>query len=325
MYSIRIHFLHNSLDYRAIITIEYSKYMEANFNKPDILEYDSYRRYLRDTYAFLKQEQSHFSFRFFSRMAGFSSPNFLKLVMEEQRNLSAESVEKFIKALKLTGKDASHFRQLVLLEQSATLEEKKFYAEQLLKSKNYKKLKPLSEKEFAYYANWFYIPIREMVALPHFQENPRWIAEQLVPKIQTSEAKKALDDLIELGMLKRNNDGRLTQTDSSVSTGDNITSTSVINFHQTMAKLGGESIKRIHHSQRDISSVTITLSRKNFDEMKKLVQNFRRELLALSEKDPAPDEVYQLNFHFFPLTDIKGKEGDKKTDQLSGANKKEQL
>lgn len=298
--------------------------MEENYKKPDILEYDSYRRFLRDTYAFLKQEKPHFSFRFFSRMAGFSSPNFLKLVMEDQRNLSAESVEKFIKALKLLGRDAAHFRQLVLLEQSATLEEKKFYAEQLLKSKNYKKLKPLSEKEFAYYANWFYIPIREMLALPHFQENPKWIAEQLCPKITATEAKKALDDLLELGLIRRNEQGRLVQTDAHLSTGDSITSTSVINFHQTMARLGGESITRHHHSRRDISSVTITLSRHNFEEIKKLVQNFRRELLALSEKDPAPEEVYQLNFHFFPLTENKGKKGNEKIGQLSGTNKKEQ-
>lgn len=279
--------------------------MNTKTEKPDILEYGSYRKYLRDTYSYLKVEKPQFSFRFFSRMAGFNSPNFLKLVMEEQRNLSAESVEKFIKALKLTGKEATHFRQLVLLEQSESLEEKKIYAEQLIKSRNYKKLKPLSEKEFAYYSNWYYIPIREMVALPNFQEDPKWIAEQLVPKISTVQAKQALHDLLQLELLTRDANGKLKQTQTIVSTGDSITATSVINFHQIMAKLGGESIPRHHHTKRDISSVTVTLSKNSFEEMKKLVQNFRRELLDLAEKDPHPEEVYQLNFHFFPLTKIK--------------------
>ena len=278
--------------------------MKENIKKPDILEYDSYRRFLRDMYAYLKMEKPQFSFRFFSRMAGFSSPNFLKLVMEEQRNLSADSILKFTKALKLSGKEASHFRQLVLMEQAQSLEEKNLYAEQLLKSKIFKKLRPLSEKEFAYYANWYYIPIREMVALSSFQENSKWIGENLRPKISAAEAQKALNDLLALGMIQRNQEGKLIQTEANVSTGDAITSGAVVSFHQTMAKLGGESIHRIPHNQRDISSVTVTFSKNNFETIKKLVQNFRRELLTLSENDPSPEEVYQLNFHFFPLTEI---------------------
>lgn len=298
--------------------------MNQQIKKPDILEYDSYRKYLRDTYAFLKQIKPQFSFRFFSRMAGFNSPNFLKLVMEDQRNLSSESTEKFVKALKLAGKEASHFRQLVLLEQASSLEEKKIYAEQLIKSRNYKKLKPLSEKEFAYYANWYTIPVREMVGLPDFVEDAKWIANRLVPHITTGEAQKALDDLLALGMIERDANGKLKQTQVHVSTGDQITATSVIHFHQTMAKLGSESIHRTPHTERDISSVTVAFSKSNFENIKKLVQNFRRELLNLSEKDPAPQEVYQLNFHFFPLTEIQDKKGDEKKGQPAGQNNKKE-
>src|SRR3989338_3815356 len=103
--------------------------MNTKLEKPVIFEYDNYREYLRGLYDHLKVARGHFSYRYFSRMAGFRSPNFLKLVIDGDRNLSGESIEKFIKALKIQNKEAIFFRNLVLLNQSETLEEKKYFTE----------------------------------------------------------------------------------------------------------------------------------------------------------------------------------------------------
>ena len=50
--------------------------------------------------SYLKATKPQFSYRYFSRVAGFSSPNFLKLVAEGQRNLSPKSIAKFAKKLR---------------------------------------------------------------------------------------------------------------------------------------------------------------------------------------------------------------------------------
>jgi uncharacterized protein (TIGR02147 family) len=55
---------------------------------------------------------------------------------------------------------------------------------------------------------------------------------------------------------------------------------------------------------RDVSSVTLTLSEKNFQQVKGLVQKFRKELLTIANNDPEPEAVYQINFQLFPLTKI---------------------
>ncbi len=44
-----------------------------------------------------------FSYRVFSRLAGFKSSNIFKLVMDGDRNLTEESLKKFILGLSLTG------------------------------------------------------------------------------------------------------------------------------------------------------------------------------------------------------------------------------
>ena len=55
-------------------------------------------------------------------------------------------------------------------------------------------------------------------------------------------------------------------------------------------------------------SVTMTLSDKNFQQIKALIQRFRKELLAIADQDESPEGVYQVNFQLFPLAKGAGKE-----------------
>ena len=276
--------------------------MIISAKKPNIFEHDNYRTFLGELYTFLKITKKSFSFRYFSKAAGFSSPNFLKLVIEGKRNLSAESVEKFATVFKLNKEEGQFFRSLVLLNQAKTIEEKKFHAEQLIRSRLYKKVYPLKKVQYDYYSNWYFVPIRELVGFPGFREDPDWIAHQLVPPITAAEAKKALVELEQLGLISRNEKGKLIQTEAFVSTGDEVASTSVSQFHKEMIRKGSEALDRFPASEREVSSVTVGISKEAARQMKELIQKFRQELLAIAKQDPNPREVYQINFQLFPLT-----------------------
>ena len=273
-----------------------------------IFEYDNYRAYLGDLYKLYKETKPHFSYRYFSQKAGFRSPNFLKLVIEGKRNLSPESIEKFANALKLGKKEAEFFRVLVHLNQARTVGEKKIYAEQLMQFRPFRYIHPLRQDQYRYYADWYNIAIRELTMLPEFSEDPAWIARRLVPPISPQQAQKALDLLLQLGLLERDESGRLVQADAFISTGDEVTSTSVANYHRTLIRMGAEALDRFPGSDRDISSVTMTLSEKNYREIKVLIQRFRKELLAIADQDESPEGVYQVNFQLFPLAKGAGKE-----------------
>jgi uncharacterized protein (TIGR02147 family) len=269
--------------------------------KLNIFEYGNYRDYLKDMYQLLKKEKASFSFRYFSKTAGFLSPNFLKLVMEGQRNLSAQSIEKFSIARKFNKKEADFFRNLVYLNQSTTLEEKKFYADLLLKSRQFKKAHPLKKAQYEYYTNWFTIPVRELVATKNFKEDPEWIAKQLIPPIKASEAKKALQDLLDLKLIERNQEGKLVQTNVIITTGDEVDSTSVKAFHKEMIQKASESLDRYHYKKRDITCVTLGISQNNVDKLKEITSRFRKEILELA-KEENTERVYQVNFQVFPLS-----------------------
>jgi uncharacterized protein (TIGR02147 family) len=266
-----------------------------------VFEYDNYRAYLRDLYGFYKKTKPHFSYRYFSQKAGFRSPNFLKLVIEGKRNLSPESIERFTSALKLNKKETEFFRILVHLNQARTIGEKKLYAEKLMQFRSFRYIHPLRQDQYRYYAEWYNIPIRELTILPEFSEDPGWIARSLLPPISPQQAQKALNLLLQLGLLERDESGRLVQADAFISTGDEVTSTSVANYHREMIQKGSEALDRFPGPVRDISSVTMALSESSFQEIKSLIQRFRKELLAIADQDQRPEGVYQINFQLFPL------------------------
>jgi len=266
-----------------------------------VFEYDNYRAYLRDLYGFYKKTKPHFSYRYFSQKAGFRSPNFLKLVIEGKRNLSPESIERFTTALKLNKKETEFFRILVHLNQARTIGEKKLYAEKLIQFRSFRYIHPLRQDQYRYYAEWYNIPIRELTILPEFFEDPVWIARSLLPPIAPQQAQKALDLLLQLGLLERDESGRLVQADAFISTGDEVTSASVANYHREMIQKGSEALDRFPGQDRDISSVTMALSERSFQEIKSLIQRFRKELLAIADQDRHPEGVYQVNFQLFPL------------------------
>ncbi len=275
---------------------------KKELKKIKVFEYDNYRTFLRDLYEYLKKNTPEFSFRYFSQTAGFRSPNFLQLVIEGKRNLSADSIEKFIRALKLNKKEADHFRILVHLNQAKTIDEKKFHADQLMRTRSFRHIHPLKQNQYDYYSQWYNIPIRELIAHPEFSEDPAWIAKNLNPPISPQQAKKALELLLELDLIKRDESGRLVQTDTFVSTGDEVTSTSVANYHHEMIKKGSEAIDRFPAKERDISSVTMAVSEQGFKEIKSIVQRFRKEILAVANQEQNPEEVCQVNIQLFPLT-----------------------
>lgn len=271
-------------------------------SEPNIFEYDDFRLFLHATYLFLKQSTRNFSFRYFSKRAGFSSPNFLKLVMEGKRNLSADSIPKFTRALKMPRAESDFFSLLVHFNQARDASERADYAKRILQSKGYQKMYPLKQAEFSYYASWYYVTIRELTALVDFREDPRWISEKIFPKISEIEAARALKDLEALGLLRRDDSGRLQQSARTVTTANEVVSTSILQYHKDMLLRASESIESVPRTHREFSAACVPVSEEAALKIKTMIQEFRSEVLRIAEGDAKPDRIYQLNLQLFPMT-----------------------
>src|SRR5262245_40963554 len=134
---------------------------DSALEKPSVFDYDDYRKFLRDTYAANKKLTPKFSFRFFAKQAGFSSPMTLKRVIEGHRNIATPSIAKFAKALKLNGEETQFFSNLILFCQAKSVETKQRYARALLGARLYKRSRPLAKTQYDYWSQWYYVAIRE--------------------------------------------------------------------------------------------------------------------------------------------------------------------
>jgi uncharacterized protein (TIGR02147 family) len=269
----------------------------------DVFDYTNYRTFLRESYDFLKKNSRAFSYRYFANKCGYKSPNFLKLVIDGERNLSEESISKFQLFFKFNKSEAEYFSLLVLFDQAKKSEDKERIAKKILKLSTFKRLNPISLDQFEYYANWYHVAIREILATKRIKLDALSISKLLIPKVSEVNVEKSIALLLRLNLIKKV-DNRYIQSQELLSTGNEVSSVAVASFHKEMLMLAGESIDSFDRKDRDISCLTISISEDSTIELKKLIQNFRKNVLDLSAQDKNKKNVYQVGIQMFPLNEL---------------------
>jgi uncharacterized protein (TIGR02147 family) len=269
----------------------------------DVFKYRDYRQFLKAFYA--ARKASGMSYRAFSRAAGLGAPNYLKLVIDGKRNLSSDMAERFAHACRLNADGTEYFRTLVQFNQAGTDEERNALHERLSKFARFRSAQRLDLAEKEYHSTWYIPAVRELVACPAFVEDPAWIARHMQPDISEAEASNALGVLQQLGMVERDEDGRLQQATRAVSTvaqASDAYGLYLRNFHAEMMQRATLSMQQVPANQRYISGLTLSVSQATLKEVERRIVELREELKALCDADPVPDSVVQLNFQLFPLT-----------------------
>ena len=275
----------------------------------DIFQYRDYRQYLRQVYTFRKKSEYGFSYRAFAKKAGLSAPNYLKLVTDGQRNLTAEMASRFAEALGLRAQHAEYFCDLVAFNQAATASKREHCYQRLKRHRAYRKAFRLDAAHAAYHSEWYMPAVRELVACGGFREDPRWIARALEPKISTREAEQALKTLLLLGLIVRNAEGRLVQNEPLLTTGDERPlGHHIATFHRAMLQRAAEALDRTPREEREIASLTLSLNAEQVQAFKQRLYQVRQELLQASleraDCGGEPDRVVQINFQMFPLARV---------------------
>ena len=279
--------------------------------KVEVRVYDflDYRAYLRAYYEAAKRTQRSFSFRSFSKLAGLRSPNFLKLVIEGERNLGADSVPRFCVALGLEGPEAEFFADLVAFNQAASLADKNRAFERISASRRFRAARRIDGDLFAYLSHWYNPAIRELAGLSDFSEDPRWIASQVRPRISPTEAAEAMRLLFSLGLLVRDpSSGRVLRGEPTLTTEHEVRSLGAAAFHRQMIERAAESLETVPSALRDLAALTVCISPQTAARVKERIHQFREALTELCDSDTAGAVVYQLNVQWFPLSATEGED-----------------
>jgi uncharacterized protein (TIGR02147 family) len=272
----------------------------------DIFNYSDYRAFLKDFYAGKKGQSERFTLRLFAEMTGFSSPSFLKLVMDGDKNLTAPSILKIIRGMRLRKKAADYFENLVFFNQAVTLEDKSHFLAKINACRKKNRPEKLLAKEFDYLKKWYHCVIREMVDLSDFQEDPHWIARKLLYAVKPDEINESLRFLQENGFIERDGNGRLYKREKTIATGaigeEEMLNTIARSFHRQMVRFAEGSLSTLPKEVRNTSNTTLSLSGQSYEIATRRIEQLRLELLEIAAADKAVNRIYQLNINLFPLT-----------------------
>jgi uncharacterized protein (TIGR02147 family) len=271
--------------------------------RPEIQSYENYRTYLRDWYAWMKATKPGFSYRTFSRWAGFTSPNQLQLVIQGKRNITDATVNTFIRILKLARRERRYFELLVKLNQATTSEAKAGFLVEL--SSFFKRFKNnLKHSQFEYLTKWYYPVVRELVTTKGFRPERHAIARRIDHGVTPRHIDEALAKLVDLGLLVRSADGRLAQAEAIVSTGPETEAAASYFYHRQMMRLALEALERQLPEERNFSGITFACRKEDVAEIAQILTDCRRQIIAHLESRGRvdDDEVYQLNLQCFRVT-----------------------
>ncbi|MBN1128510.1 MAG: TIGR02147 family protein [Chitinispirillaceae bacterium] len=267
---------------------------------PNIFEYFDYHKYLLDYYNEKKVTDRFFSYRYMSRRLGIDA-GYLVKVLQGQKNITLSSVPKFAALLKLGKKETKYFELLVLFSKAKSNAEITSYFEKMLPFTEVKHTRLESDK-YEFYQKWYHSAVREVIGFAGYRGDYKALAELILPAIKPLEAKKSVELLLRLGLVQKNHNGEHLLTSRFLTTGEEWHSIAIRKFQEETILRAQEALDQIPREERDISTMTVSLSAEGFEEVRERLRQFRRLIFEIAEKEQHADGAYQLNLQFFPIS-----------------------
>ena len=267
----------------------------------EIVEYTDYRKFIQDYYDERKR-CSAFTWREFAQKAGFTSPIYLKYVCEGKKNLSIGSAGSVAGAMGLVGFEYDYFVLMVSYAHAKNDEAKRSAFEERCALAMAHKVRVLGNEEFDYFKSWKNPVIRELAAhMPGAK--PLEIARACKPKISAAEVSETLDFLVKANLLKKDKSGNYCQTDKSVSMGSvDAVPVAARDMQRQMGELAVKALD-LPLSERDMSGITMGLTRRAYERIKKELADCRRRIVAIASEEDETEQVYRLNLQLFPVSE----------------------
>jgi uncharacterized protein (TIGR02147 family) len=267
-----------------------------------IEQYDDYRIFLSDWFEDRKKRFPFFSNRYFCQKAGIKSPSLFSEVVKGARNLTDQTIEKFIQGCGLTDSDAAFFKILVHLNQTQDPKERDLYTAELRKFHDKVACEVIPAEHYEYYARWYNPVVRELACLVDWNDDYEKLAALVNPPIKVREARESIAMLVRLGFLVKDAAGRYRQRAPVISSGNHVHAAGVRSLNREFADMASSALEEYSPEQRHISSMTVGVSEDAYRRIGREIEEFRDRIRRIVYEDRSSDRVYNLSVHLFPLT-----------------------
>jgi len=265
---------------------------------PDLFSFEDYREYLRRHYEFRRAEQARFSYRFMATRLEID-PGQLVRILQGQLHLPQRALAATLRLCRFTAREAAFFEELVRLGRCRDPAEADRIRDRLDALRTVA-ARELDGRESSFYLHWRHSVVRALASLAPTADGGE-LGRLCLPEQSPADAAESTRLLEALGLLVRDDGGRLLPTQAHVAPGQDVPREVLRNWHAQVLSLASESVDRFGPAQRDISTLTVALSSKDLPLVGGWIADLRREVQAMAGAADSPDRVLQVCVQLFPV------------------------
>ena len=283
----------------------------GSITAPSISDYMDYRKFLKDFYEFKRESTKHalrpYNYAIFSAAADIKSPNYLKMIIEGKRNLSDDMISKFSKACGMNKAESDEFSLLVLFNQAEEPADRNMALKQLSEFRLEQKVKhgEIDRKVFEKIPNWIGWIIYALLDQEGVYFSVQQLKDVLRGKVSENEVQQALNQLLESGDLVKDAETGKISKGAAKEVPDEIPPALIRRLQMQLMYLGLESLYQDEANEREFGSLTLSLTEKEFNEIKFKLRQMRKSLHkenTIARMESKGERVYQLNLQLYPVT-----------------------
>jgi uncharacterized protein (TIGR02147 family) len=279
---------------------------------PVLSAYSDFRHFLRDYYEYRRRATSGsirpYSYATFSAAADIRSPNYLKMIIEGQRNLSSDMVKKFAKALNLSKDETEEFGALVAYGQSTDPMMRNQYLKVLadLRAQRQVKSGEIKAEALDKVPNWITWVIYALADQKDAKFDYDRLFDVLKGKALREDIRRSLGRLVQSGDLVIDAEtGDIHKGRELMAGSEDIPVALVRKLQAELIYLALESLFQEDPHDREFGAMTVALTEEEFEQLKFELRQFRKRWhkdISVKRKNAKGDRIFQMNVQLFPLT-----------------------
>jgi uncharacterized protein (TIGR02147 family) len=272
-----------------------------NRQLPSIFDYYDFRKYLEEYRSKRKEFDPGFTHTYICyRLGQKNSKSYFANVINGIKIVTPEFINRLIELLELNAEEGNYFRALVNYNQTYNQKEKEYYLEQIVKQ-NKADSRLITAQEYSLYKEWHHSVIRAILDIFDFKDDFKWLAEMVVPPITVPQARKSINLLQSLNLIRRNEKGFLKPTDKTVRTEDYVHDEIIKHYQARCMEIAKLTLLGNNDQPKDYSTNILSVSEEGLKKIQQKTLKFREEIRALVQNDKLPaDRVYHLDVQLFP-------------------------
>ncbi|MGL1937018.1 MAG: TIGR02147 family protein [Fibrobacterales bacterium] len=265
-----------------------------------LYNYFDYREFLNAWFHEHKKVGAKVSLQSISEKAGFSSKSYLHRIITGKAPLSLKSSTSLGEALELSSDEITYFKLLIQFKHAKNDFERMQFLQEIEHRANTQAY-TLEKRKFDYFSKWYIPVVREVATTMDFQDDYQKLGRTLTPVISAKEAREAIQTLLELKLLSKE-ENRYIQTDAFITAQDDLASLALRSHQRTMIEMGRDAIERFDKEERNVLSITAGISKEGYTALNKATEEFQKKVLNIVNQHPSIELSCQLNTQLFPLT-----------------------